>query len=76
MLVWLTVRQLKRLTTSDMSEENKNRDDDRGKRGGDFRVPPRTWIIWIAILGSIPLLMIFRTAEKSLLSTCGFEASP
>jgi cell division protease FtsH len=44
-----------------MSEENKNRDDDRGgKKGGEFRVPPRTYLIWIAILGAIPLLMIFR----------------
>jgi cell division protease FtsH len=48
-----------------MSDENKNRDDERGKRGGDFRVPPRTYIIWIAILGLIPLLMIFRTAGPS-----------
>src|SRR5262245_16824848 len=44
-----------------MSEENKNRDEDRGgKRGTEFRVPPRTYIIWIAILGAIPLLMIFK----------------
>src|SRR6266511_787866 len=44
-----------------MSDDNKNRDDDRGgKRNGEFRVPPRTYIIWIAILGAIPLLMIFK----------------
>ena len=44
-----------------MSDDNKNRDDDRGgKRNGEFRVPPRTYIIWIAILGAIPLLMVFR----------------
>src|SRR5262245_8175949 len=44
-----------------MSEENKNRDEERGgKKGGEFRVPPRTYLIWIAILGAIPLLMIFR----------------
>src|SRR5580765_6160225 len=47
----------------DMSDDNKNREDDRGggKRGGDFRVPPRTYIIWIAILGAIPLLMVFKS---------------
>src|SRR5436190_1827356 len=45
-----------------MSDDNKNREDDRGgKRGGDFRVPPRTYIIWIAILGAIPLLMVFKS---------------
>src|ERR1041384_2078430 len=31
------------------------------KKGGEFRVPPRTWILWIAILGAIPLLLLFRT---------------
>ena len=41
-----------------MSDDNKNRDEDRGgKKNGEFRVPPRTYIIWIAILGAIPLLM-------------------
>src|SRR6266516_634493 len=46
-----------------MSDDNKNRDEDRGgKRNGEFRVPPRTYIIWIAILGAIPLLMIFRNS--------------
>jgi cell division protease FtsH len=42
-----------------MPQENKN-DDRGGKRGGEFRVPPRTYIIWIAILGAIPLLMVFK----------------
>ena len=46
-----------------MSDENNNKDDERGsKRNGEFRVPPRTYIIWIAILGAIPLLMVFRNA--------------
>ncbi len=46
-----------------MSDENKNKDDERGgKRNGEFRIPPRTWIIWIAILGAIPLLMVFKNA--------------
>src|SRR5437868_6498147 len=46
-----------------MSDDNKsNKDECRGgKRGGDFRVPPRTYIIWIAILGAIPLLMVFKS---------------
>jgi len=47
-----------------MPEENKN-DDRGGKRGGEFRVPPRTYIIWIAILGAIPLLMVFKNQTPS-----------
>ena len=44
-----------------MADDNKQRDEDRnGKRGGEFKVPPRTYILWIAILGAIPLLMVFR----------------
>jgi cell division protease FtsH len=44
-----------------MSDDNKHRDEDRGgKKNGEFRVPPRTYIIWIAILGAIPLLMVFK----------------
>ena len=61
-----------------MSDDNKNRDDERGgKRGGEFRVPPRTYIIWIAILGAIPLLMIFRTTgptSAERLSQSQFQA--
>jgi cell division protease FtsH len=49
-----------------MSDENKNRDEERGgKKNGEFRVPPRTYIIWIAILGAIPLLMIFKSNSPS-----------
>ena len=49
-----------------MSDDNKSRDDDRnGKKNGDFKVPPRTYIIWIAILGAIPLLMLFRNNASS-----------
>ena len=35
-------------------------DDHRPKKGGEFRVPPRTWIIWITIFGGIILLMLMR----------------
>jgi len=44
-----------------MSDENKYNDEDKNpKKGGEFRVPPRTWIVWIAIFGGIILLMLFR----------------
>src|SRR5688500_78578 len=42
-----------------MSEESKG-DNKNGKRGGEFKVPPRTYLLWIAIVLAIPLLMIFR----------------
>jgi len=44
-----------------MSENNKPGGDDRNSRkGGEFRVPPRTWIVWIAIFGGIIVLMLFK----------------
>jgi len=43
-----------------MAKDNKNDDDKGDKRTGETRIPPRTWIFWIAILGFIPLLMMFR----------------
>jgi len=49
-----------------MSDDNKNRDNDKTpKKGGEFRVPPRTMIVWIAILGGITLLMLFRDRMES-----------
>src|SRR6185503_8597407 len=38
-----------------MAEDNKET-----KKSGEFRVPPRTWILWIAIMGAIPLLFLFK----------------
>src|ERR1044071_2742625 len=43
-----------------MANDNRQNDDDKNKKGGEFRVPPRTWIVWIAIFGGIILLMLFR----------------
>jgi len=43
-----------------MSDENKINNDDKGKNGGDFRVPPKTWIVWIVIIGGILGLFLFR----------------
>src|ERR1039457_6034096 len=48
-------------TVVTMSDDKKNKDDDKNpKKGGEFRVPPRTMVVWIAILGGIVLLMLFR----------------
>ncbi len=43
-----------------MAEDNKYSDDDKNPKKGEFRVPPRTWIVWIAIFGGIILLMLFK----------------
>src|SRR5436309_11820807 len=43
-----------------MADDKRLRDDGPEKGGGEFRVPPRTYILWIAILGAIPLLMVFK----------------
>src|SRR5437867_12593730 len=44
-----------------MSDENKYNDEEKTpKKGGEFRVPPRTWIVWIAIFGGIITLMLVK----------------
>jgi cell division protease FtsH len=44
-----------------MSDENKiNNDDKDSRKNGDFRVPPKTWIVWIVIIGGILGLFLFR----------------
>jgi cell division protease FtsH len=49
-----------------MSDDNKNRENDKTpKKSGEFRVPPRTMIVWIAILGGITLLMLFKDRMES-----------
>ena len=49
-----------------MADDNKFNDDDRTPRkGGDFRVPPRTWIVWIVIFSGIIALMLLRERMDS-----------
>ena len=49
-----------------MSDDNKHREDDKNpKKGGEFKVPPRTMVVWIAILGGITLLMLFKDRMDS-----------
>ncbi|HWX18301.1 MAG TPA: ATP-dependent zinc metalloprotease FtsH [Candidatus Binatia bacterium] len=44
-----------------MADENRYNDDDKNPRkSGEFKVPPRTWIVWIAIFGGIILLVLFK----------------
>src|SRR5258708_1827199 len=44
-----------------MADDNKYNDDDKApKKGGEFKVPARTWVVWIAVFGGIILLMLLR----------------
>ncbi|HKQ38299.1 MAG TPA: ATP-dependent metallopeptidase FtsH/Yme1/Tma family protein [Verrucomicrobiae bacterium] len=43
-----------------MSKESNHPDDENDRRGGNFKVPLRTYLLWIVIVLAIPLLMIFR----------------
>ena len=44
-----------------MPDDNKHSGDDKNPRKpGEFKVPPRTWVVWIAIFGGIVLLMLFK----------------
>jgi len=44
-----------------MADDKKmNSGDKEPKKEGEFRVPPRTWIVWIAILGGIVALMMVK----------------
>ncbi len=61
-----------------MADDNKINDDDKNsKKGGEFRVPPRTWVVWIAIIGSILLLVMMKgkmDAPGQMLSQAEFAA--
>ena len=44
-----------------MPDDNRYSDDEKSsRRGGEFKVPPRTWIVWILIFAGIVLLVLFR----------------
>ncbi len=44
-----------------MPDDNRYNNDDRNPRkGGEFKVPPRTWVVWIAIFSGIILLVLFK----------------
>ena len=44
-----------------MPDKDRNNGDEKNTRKtGEFRVPPRTWLVWIIIFGGIVLLVLFR----------------
>ncbi|MEK7685187.1 MAG: ATP-dependent zinc metalloprotease FtsH [Verrucomicrobiota bacterium] len=53
-----------------MSDENQSNGNGRNDRkNGDGKVPPRNWLLWIAIIGAIPLLMFFKTKTETVQTT-------
>src|SRR5215469_2459207 len=44
-----------------MSDDTKfSNDDKESRKNGEFRVPPKTWIVWIIIIGGILALVLFN----------------
>jgi len=43
-----------------MAEDNRNNDDKNSKKGGEFRMQPRTWVVWAVIIGGIVLLATMK----------------
>lgn len=48
-----------------MAEDRKNNGGQHEKKPGDMKVPPRTWLLWLAILSLIPLLVFFRGRNEA-----------
>ncbi len=47
-----------------MADNNYNDGGKNDKKGGEMRVPPKTWLFWIAILGAIPLFMMIQNNNQ------------
>jgi cell division protease FtsH len=53
-----------------MAEENRNNGDDKNpKRNQEFRMGPRTWVVWIAIISGIFALMMMRDIKTQEVET-------
>src|SRR5262245_20381471 len=55
-----------------MSDDNKQNNKDR--KSGDVKVPPRNWLIWTLILVAIPVVIFFRTKTESKYPTIPRQA--
>ena len=47
-----------------MSDSNRSPDSGKKEPNDDFKVGARPWIIWLAILGAIPILILFRNQNE------------
>src|SRR5262245_20346564 len=48
-----------------MADEGKFGGNGKNEKRGEIKVPPRNWLLWILILGCIPLLMVFHERRQS-----------
>lgn len=55
-----------------MSDDNKQNNKDR--KSGDVKVPPRNWLIWTLILVAIPVVIFFRTKTEGKYPTVSRQA--
>ena len=58
-----------------MSDENRINGDDR-RKNPEFRVPPKTWVVWTAIVAGIVMLILFNhrmTSQPSFLIPSEFQ---
>jgi cell division protease FtsH len=48
-----------------MAQERPNNGGRQDRRPGESRVPPRAWLLWLAILSLIPLLVFFKDRTEA-----------
>ena len=50
---------------ADDKQNKKNDGDKKPQKGGEFRIPPKTWIVWMVIFASIIGLMVIKEHVQS-----------
>jgi cell division protease FtsH len=48
-----------------MSDDSKSTGNGKNEKKSEIKVPSRNWLLWILILGCIPLLMVFKNDRDS-----------
>src|SRR5260370_187428 len=48
-----------------MPDHNKMSEEDKNKKGGEFKMPPRTWFVWIAIICTVVFVFLLRNNMDS-----------
>src|SRR5438128_10948246 len=48
-----------------MADDKHNDNGKNDKKGGDIRVPPRTWLLWTGLLALVPLVWKFHSQVET-----------
>ena len=48
-----------------MSDDSKSTGNGKNEKKSEIKVPSRNWLLWILILGCIPLLMVFKDRKDA-----------